>query len=267
MSFTDNNDLEIQASGGGDWDTGIGSNHTILDRGFHIKLSAGDTINTGDILWVQSGAVALPWVATSVDLTRPVAMSYKSVASGDTATFLATGAIASIGIWSGNIIPGEPVFVSANTAGFLVSSYSAAWPPVGIALRNEQVHFHPGRFEHTPEKNTLVTSLGPIQVGSTHFFNIDIGHRGMVTRIDYVAESHDLFQLKFFSGSAQVSSEQLFDSGAISSMTYVTRSPFPYENTDVASPGLLFGTLDVTSSATGVASGDFSLTVISERFR
>lgn len=268
MSFTPNQNMENQPSGQADWDSGLNGNFTILDRGYHAPLTAAEAIDTGDILWAASGGLVWKYDPTSLDLKQPAAMAYKAVSSGETDYFLLRGIVNSVDVWSGNIDAGEPVYISPTTPGFAVSSYSAAAYPAGFAVNGLGIYFDPSRNDHR-EKIELTTSLGPLQVGSTHAFTIDIGHRGLINRVDFRSESHDLYTLQFFSGSAAVNSELLFEtlSGGFSSLFLRDQAGFWYENTDVASPGLLFGRLEVQSSTTGVASGYFNFDLIAERFR
>lgn len=267
MSFTDNQNLENQSAGQADWDSGLNSNFTILDRGFHGTLTAATAISSGDVLWVASGNLAWPYNPTSLDLKYPRAISYKAVNSGETDNFLFRGIVNSIDVWSGNINPGDPVYVSPTTPGFAVGSYSAAAFPVGYALSDTALYFSPGDELHR-EKLTSVSSLGLLEVGSSHDFAIDIGHRGIARQVEVSAESHNLWTLYFYSGSSRVSSERIYEtlSGGVTSLYMLDAALFPYENTDVASPGMLFGRIDVLSG-TGVNSGHINLNVVAERFR
>lgn len=264
MAYLPNNDLEILTEGQGDWDADINANFAIIDRGFHRKLTAATLINTGDICIVASGGIAVKHDPKSLSNTWGAAMAYKQVVSGATDTFLLWGAISSVGVWSGNITPGQPVYSSAVTPGFAVSSYSAAAYPVGIALTSNAMIFAPGR-PMLPEKITQVQTLGPFATGSTHAFNLNIGHRGFIRRVE-VANSYSLWTMKFHSGSARVSSELLYEtqSGGVTSNYLLDAAGFPYENTDTASPGMLFGNVLVSS---GASSGYFTVRVVAERLR
>ncbi len=268
MSFTDNNNLESQPSGQADWDSGLNGNVNINDRGYHTKLMAAETIDTGDILWVDSGGIAWKYDATSLDLGDPFAFAYKAVASGESDFFLMRGTVNSLGVLSGHIIAGKPVFVSPTTPGFPVSSYSAAAFPAGFANNGTGIFFDPGRYDHR-ETISLTTSLSLLTVGSTHAFDIDIGHRGYVSRVDFRSESHDLYTLQFFSGSLSVNSERIYEtqSGGVTAQFFRDQAVFWYENTDVTSPGMIFGRLNVLSSTTGVASSNFNFDIRVERMR
>jgi len=261
MSFTPNNNLERPPEGQADWDSTWNANIDILDRGFHGKFTTGVGVNTGDILWPTASGTLLPYNSRSLSLRQPLALSYKAVASGVTDYFLLRGIVTSVGIWSGNIKQGEPVYVSPTTIGFAVKSYAAF--PIGMALRNEAIYFAPSH--QASEKITQVQSLGPFAIGSTHAFTLNVGHRGFVRKAEVVT-SFNLWTMKFHSGSTRVSSELLFESqsGGVTSTYLLDAAGFPYENTDTSSPGLIFGNVAVNS---GVGSAYFNVAISVERMR
>lgn len=266
MSFSDNQNLESPPEGQGDWDSSLNSNFAILERGYHAKLTAGEGINSGHLLWVASGGIVFHYNPNSLDLRYPAAMSYKAVSSGESDYFLLRGIVTSLDVISGSINAGEPFYASVSTPGFPVASYAAAAFAGGWALNGTGLIFNPGNEYHR-EEITSVSSLGLLAVGSTHAFAIDIGHRGIVKKVEVSQESSDLWTLKFYSGSAAVNSERLFEtlSGGFNSFYMLDAAPWPYENTDTSSPGLIFGRLDVTSNS--VLSGHHNVTVVAERFR
>ncbi len=276
MSFTPNQGFETQVEGQADWDSGLNANFVIADRGWHITLIAAEPINTGDVIWASSGAYANQYNPNSLALRDPIAISYKFVDSGESDLFLARGTINSMGIWSGFMVPGKPVFPDVVSPGAPVSSFSAAFPAVGIALTDDSIYFSPGHFSPMPEEITSVVSLALV-TGSAHLFEIDVGHRGLITEVKIVATSNDAHKFRLFSGALRISSEILYetlttsiDGGAldfdIDSIIYEDTSPFKFINTDVASPGLIFGRIDA-QSASSVGSSDISVTLTSERFR
>ena len=276
MTFTPNQGFETQTEGQADWDSGLNANFVIADRGWHITLIAAEPINTGDMIWASSGAYANQYNPNSLALRDPIAMSYKFVDSGESDLFLARGTINSMGIWSGFMVPGKPVFPDVVSPGAPVSSYSAAWPAVGIALTDDSIYFSPGHFSPMPDQITTVVSLSLV-TGSAHNFSIDIGHRGLVTEVLIIATSSDAHKFSLWSGSAKVASESLYetlttsvDGGAadfdIGSIFYRDISPFRHTNTDVTSPGLLFGRIDA-QSVSSVGSSDISISLTTERFR
>jgi hypothetical protein len=61
MSFTYDNDLEIQSSGQADWDTGLRSNFQILERGLHFKGQAASSIVSGQVVVVGSDGLIRPY--------------------------------------------------------------------------------------------------------------------------------------------------------------------------------------------------------------
>jgi hypothetical protein len=266
MSFSNNQNFESPSGGQADWDSSLNSNFAIAERGYHAKLTAGHDIDSGHILWIASGSIVHHYDPNSLDLKRPAAISYKAVSSGESDFFLINGIVTSLDVISGSIIPGEAVFVSAATPGFPVGSYSTAAYPAGFALSDTGLVFRPGKNEHL-EEITVVSSLGELVVGSTHLFGIDVGHRGMFTQLKVVT-SHDLYEVKLFSGSASVSSELLYEtqSGGAVDLIYIDALPFPYKNTDVTSPGMLFGVL-IPSSDSTIGSSHMNVTLIAERVR
>lgn len=276
MSFTNNQNFEVQPSGQADWDSGLNANFQIMDRGWHIKLTTAQAINTGDIIWASSGGLANVYNPNSLDLRNPIAISYKAVNSGQEDLFLARGIINSVDIWSGNIIPGEPIYADVVTPGFPVSSFSAAWPPVGLALADTGLYFSPGHFSPFPELISDINSFAAV-VGQANNFTLDVGHRGLIQKLIIATDSMDAFKVRIWSGSARVSSELLYetittsvDGGAadfdINTIYYLDQGMFPYFNTDVSSPGLLFLRIDPQSSAT-VGSSDMYCKLVAERFR
>ena len=268
MAFTNNNDFSVPATGQGDWDSDLSGNWQIIDRGYHAKLSAAVPINSGDIIWVASGALAWQYDAKSLDLTEPFGMAYKAVASGENADFLRQGVVSSIGTWSGFMTIGQPVYVDPGSPGFPANSYSAAAFAVGIALAADTVLVSPGTIHSEREHLHNVQSLGELVVGSAHFTTIDVGHAGIINAIELISNSVDAWSAKLFSGSAQVASEQLFSIGSTNpeSFSLFQTGAVVYRNTDITSPGLLFAAITVESGS-GVGSGHVNVVIHAERFR
>ena len=272
MSFTDDNNLEIPTTGAADWDGPLSSNFTALGRGFEFKATAGFPVNTGDAICLLGNFVR-PYDASSLDAPRPIAVSRTSVGSGEASQFMVQGVVRSLELWSGHVTRGEPVFVDPASPGFLVNCYSAARRAVGWAVDVNAVLVKP--FDPLTEETSQVVSFA-FAVGSAHDFEVEVGHRGMVRRLTSVSDSVDAYKIRFWSGSSRVSSELLYetvttsvDAGAqdfdVNTLEFLDRSVWAILNTDTASPGLVFGTIDV-QSASSVASGDASLTLVVERF-
>lgn len=271
MPFTDDNNLEIPTSGVADWDTPLNADFTILAGGFQFGGIAGVAINTGDAI-CSIGAFLYAYDASSVDAPRPIAISRLALGSGDAGQFQKMGTMRSLDIWSGHFTVGERVYVDPASVGFLTNSYSAAKYPVGWALAEDAIVVIPSNFE--PEKVTYTESFA-LLVGSNHAFEVHIGHRGVVHEIGVISDSIDNYKLQFWTGSARVDSEELYetvttsvDGGAedydVATLNFRDRSTWSYWNTDTASPGLLFGTISVQSSNMA-GSGNASLTFIVER--
>jgi hypothetical protein len=273
MAYTNDQQLELLTSGQADWDTSINANMLILERGQHIVMSAGSAINSGQVLTVTSGAWALPLDARSIP-NVPQLISYRSVSSGDTAQFLALGTVRSMSVWSGNIAPGELVYVSASSPGFCVKSFSGHGFPIGLALANDAVLFNPGAFPVFPELVTEVRTVGPITVGANGDFVIPIGNRGTVRDLTVVT-SHNRYKVRFWSGSARVSSELLYETltrslaintGDVNTPFFRDAAMFSYRGTDANTPWAIFGRIN-PQSATSVVSAYAVVTVVAERFR
>ncbi len=272
--MTENQNFTQPPEGQGDWDTDGNANLDIADRGFHTKLTAGEAVNSGQAMTVYS-SFAYVYDASSRDMPKPVGLSYRAAGSGDEITFLLRGVVSSLGdVWSGFISPGLPVFADPASAGYLVSSYSAARHAVGLALRVDQIYVAPSQFDAVPEALSDVASLALI-VGSAHDFTMDVGNRGFVRKLRTVTDSMDAYKIQFWSGSTKVASELLYetlttsvDGSAgdfdVTSLDFVDAALFWYEGTDVASPGLIHGRITVQSAA-AVGSSDMGISIFAER--
>lgn len=274
MSQTYDNDLELQDEGADDWDTALRNNFRVLERGFHVRASAAAAISSGQICIVTSAQKVVPYDARSVGLAWPSLMAWKNVSSGASATFVREGIVRSMAVWSGKIIPGEPVFAAPNSLGFAVSSYAGAAYPAGVAIGADAIWFCPGR-QFLPERTTQTVSVGPVLVNSYGDFAMSLGNRGYASLLRVNAQSADAFKVQFWSGSARVNSEQLYNtltrstsvgSVDVTSRGYTDGAGFPWFNTDTASPALVFGRLTVQSGSS-VSSSNFSVQVVLERFR
>jgi hypothetical protein len=270
MGFTNDQQLEILASGQSDWDTSIDSNFAILERGHHFVAVAGSSLNSGDICRVNSLGQLVRHNPSSLDLGPAHAMSLKQVSSGSAAQFLHMGVVRSMTVWSGNITPGQPVFVSATSPGFAVSSYNGANEAVGLALDNTSILFKPGSFRFLPERVSQTTSLATA-VGTQYDFVMGLGHRGIVRDLIVQANSCNNFKVQFWSGSSRVGSELLYNtlttSGVDVNTVYFRDSAlFPFRCTDASSWAQLYGRVTVQSGS-AVSSDNFSVFVSMERFR
>src|SRR4051812_14702732 len=102
-------------AGQADWDSSLNADLTTLGRGYHVKARAGVAVNTGMVLWMNSGEFFFPFNPNSQDI-RPHAISFTAASSGDSLTALAWGMLRSLDITS-PAVPGIPVFVSPVTPG------------------------------------------------------------------------------------------------------------------------------------------------------
>lgn len=272
MPFSDDNNLEIPTSGVADWDSPLNGNFTSLAQGFRFKAVAGVAVNTGDAVCLLTDGFVRPYDASSVDAPRPRGVSETALNSGEESQFFTTGVLRSLSVWSGNIVIGERVFVDPASVGMLVASYSAARFSLGVALADNAILFKENSF--LPERASDTASLALI-VGSAHNFELNVGRRGISTYLTIITDSMDAYKVHFHSGATRAASEELYqsvttsvDGGAadfdISSLTFIDRSVWAFENTDTGSPGLIFGLITVQSAAS-VGSSNMSINVVAER--
>ena len=272
-TFSNDNNLEYQPSGQADWDTSNNANWAIVERGYHVKLTAGVAISSGQVCTVSSGGIARPLDARSMSL-KPHVISYKSVASGTVTQFLSRGAVRSMGVWSGNIQSGEPVFVSVASQGFCVKSFAGCGDAVGIAIGVDAILFSPGQNRIFPDIVTYTNTLGPVVVNSYGAFAAPLGWKGTVRDL-IIQSSHDRMRVQLWSGSANVNSEYVYEtltrswspaSADITSTYYRDRALFPYENTDASTSWYVYGRVSA-QSGTGVTSAYIAVTIVAERLR
>lgn len=264
---TFDNQLEQQTSGQADWDSGLNANFTILERGYHATVQFGADVNTGYVLWINSGGFAFHFNPNSEDIF-PHAIAITGGSSGDTKQVLISGIMRSLDIHS-PATPGQDLFVSAATEGLVVGSYSAASRRIGWGVSQSGLYFNPHGNRGEIEQLTRVESFLAV-TGSLHNFALDVGKRGWVREVRMIGASADLVSLTFWSGSSRVGSERLFEtiSGGVTVVgSHLDRAGWPYENTEANTlSGLVFGRLQVMSAA-AVGSDTISVRLIVDRFR
>lgn len=275
MPFYFDNELEAQTTGGASWDDGLNANVQIMERGFHVKLTAGVAINSGQMCLINSAGLAVPYDARSLSNRWPHVMAYKSVSSGAAAAFVREGIVRSMSIWSGKIIPGHPIFTDINSLGFAVSSYKGAAFAGGMAVGVDAVYFAPGKFATLPERVTETVSVGPVARDGSAAFIMAGAHRGLVNRVIVQTNSADAYKIEFHSNSSRVSSElqynTLTQSTAVGSVDvrtlfYLDGAPWMYHSTNENSLANVYGRISVQSGCS-VSSANFSVQLIVERFR
>lgn len=134
------NPFNTPVSGQADWDSGLGLDFQVIERGYHITERAGTAISTGQVLWMNSGGFFFPFDPNSKSIS-PSAFSYMAAASGDSMPALAWGIVRSLGVGA----PGELLFTSATTPGLAVRSYAGAFRPIGMGLSGGGILFAPAR--------------------------------------------------------------------------------------------------------------------------
>lgn len=271
MAFTQDNGLEIQTAGTADWNTGLGANFQLLEAGRRIALVADTAIDSGMVVTLNSSGWATLYNPHSIDL-RPFAIAATSVLSGISGAFIREGRVRSMDVLSGHLTVGEPVFCSPSSIGFPVNSEAGALRPIGYALIEDGIDFQPFDMVDVTQE---VTSIDVV-VGSDHDFALTIGPRGTCRKLRVFGSSLDAYRVIFYSGSARVNSEIIYetittsvDGGAqdfdVNTFDFVDAALFPFQNTDSASPAFIFGRIS-PQSASSVGSDSLGITFLAERF-
>jgi len=263
MSTTDQN-FSLPSAGQADWDSDLNGNFTIISRGYHTLATAGVDIATGQIVTVNSDGLARLFDPNSLT-NQPHLFAYKAVNSGEQDTFLLQGMVRSLAIAS-PAIPGHTLFASATGSAYVVTSYSAADRPVGIATYEDGFFFSPGRAIF-PEFLTDSAEVSAV-TGSSHLFQLDGGAGGFVRHLTAIGNSADLVEVQLWSNSARTSPLYETISGGVSVVgSFRDQAGFPFWNTDASTiSGAIYGTLQVLSAST-VGSDTIGLSVGFERFR
>ena len=255
-------------NGAADWDASLNANFTALERGFYATAQAGMDVNTGYVIWINSGNFMFHFDPNSRAI-QPHGMALTSASSGDTLQVLLWGIARSLGITS-PAVPGIPCYVSGATPGLIVGSYSGADRPVGFGLGVPGLVFAPGR-RILPEQLTRTVSVVAV-TGSLHYFTMDSGQWGWVSDLRLRGNSGDFVNLWFHSGSTRAASELLYQTKSggvwtIGDSAHWDRAGWPYRNTLTNTiSGLIWGTLQI-DSASAVGSDGFSVTAIFDRSR
>lgn len=264
--FTNDNQLAEDSSGQANWDVDLNANFDIIERGFHFQGTSGWAINSGDVCLVNSAGFVVPYDARSTGLHHPHCISWQAVNSGSNATFLLRGNLRSMGCWSGQLIPGQPVFVSAATPGFIVGSYAGISPSVGIALGSQAISFQPNWPRIIPERVTQVASIATTTVNTYVDFTLTPGYRGIVRVMSVDAHSLNNWSLAFYSSSNRNAGTLMYETVAVTTRNLNDAAMWPWLNTDTNSPALMFGRLTVNSGS-GVAADTATISLEMERFR
>lgn len=122
MAFTNDQNLEQPTAGQADWDTSLNANFAILERGNHFRATTGMEINSGEALSITGSGTVVRFDAASGDLQDIHGVSYANVQSGEEGFFVHKGIIRSLDTNTFTFAIGEPVFVSSEFPGLLVSS-------------------------------------------------------------------------------------------------------------------------------------------------
>ncbi len=269
MSISKDQQLESQTAGTADWDSGLNANFTILERGYHVTVPAGMVVNTGYVLWVDSGGFGHHYDPNSVDI-RPHGYAWTGATSGSDVHMLVRGTIRSLDINSA-VVAGHNAYVSGAVPGVVVASYSGAWPSIGWGVGEGQLYFDP----HMAQPVDRITQTFSIEFAleSLHMFQLDMGRYGWIRETTMKAESGDLMRLWFYSNSARDADKLLYQvlSGGVDATSqgdfggFYDRAGWPFENTDASTiNGLIYGTVEVHSLGS-VNSTNVQVTLVGER--
>ena len=161
------NQFVTPSQGQADWDASLTADLGILERGFHWTEMAGVAINTGNVVWLNSGGFAFPFDPNSKDIF-PHGLAFTAAASGDAFTALAWGIVRSLDINSPSV-PGQPLYVSALTPGLIVASYAnAADRQVGVGLKGNGVLFNPSKVRQPTDYLLTNTFIAGAAVNTGH---------------------------------------------------------------------------------------------------
>lgn len=269
MTISKDQQLETQTAGTADWDAGLNANFTILERGQHVTIPAGQDVNTGHVCWIDSGGFAHHYDPNSLDI-RPHAIAWTGANSGADVQLLVRGTIRSLDIVS-PAVPGINAYVSGSTPGVVVNSYSGSYPPIGYGIGAGQLFFDP-HINQPMERITAVHTENPA-VESMHLFELDLGGYGWVREVDMKAESGDLIRLWFYSNSNRAAGDLIYQvlSGGVDATSqgdfggFYDRAGWPFENTDANTiSGLIYGVVEVHSLGS-VGSTNLNVTLVAER--
>lgn len=263
MSTEDQN-FSIPTAGQSDWDTDLNSNFTILGRGYHVLGSAGEDINTGQIVTVGSDGFFRLFDPNSYS-NQPHAFAYKAVSSGEQDTFLLRGMVRSLGVLT-PAVPGFTIFGDAANPGTIATSYSGANRPVGFGTQEDGLFFDPGR-QILPETLVRTVEIDAV-TGSSHLFSFDPGLAGFNRQLIMIGDSADLVTVQLWTNSSRDSRLYETVSGGVSVVgSFLDQAGFPFWNTDASTiSGLIYGTLEVMSDA-DVGSDTIFVIGVFERFR
>lgn len=135
MAFTNDQNLEQPTEGSADWDTSLNANFGILERGQHFRGTTGMQVNTGEAVTLTGSGTVVTFDASSGDLADVKGVSYSAINSGEEGFFPFLGIVRSLDVNTVNLVIGQPVFVSSEFPGLLVSSDGSGSPyAVGFAV-------------------------------------------------------------------------------------------------------------------------------------
>lgn len=264
----------VDSYAGAQWSAGWG----LPNGGFHfvaekmsnalttddILLTAGNTVSLGYSVWINSGAFAFHFNPNSAD-ARPHALAMSAAASGSVFKAILIGAVNSV-VFNAALTPGRDYFTSALTPGFIVASYSAAYPRVGYAVTAGIFKFCID--DRIPAEQLTKVATITINPTSTHLFSVDVGKTGWIRDLLMKSNSADKVGLAFYSNSARTDLMYQTISGGVTTVaSFIDRAGWPFDNTDASTlSGILYGKIWPDSTAV-IASQDVQVRLVADRWR
>lgn len=127
---TPSNDFGLPLYLDGGWNTVNNANWNSAEQGHKIPGTAGVAINTFEVLWMNSGGYFFQHNPNS-STSRPHAISYSAVNSGDAMHAVTHGVLTGISSYSTKPLPGMAVWASDSNIGTIVRSL---WGGLGNQL-------------------------------------------------------------------------------------------------------------------------------------
>lgn len=252
------------------WDSDVNANFTIIERGYLFARACGPAaIASGQLVTFNASGFAAVYDPFAA-LGPPDALAFNAASPGNTAYFLAWGAVSSFAPWSGQLpmTQGGRIAPSIRTPGWVTSclDYGTMFD-VGRVIDQGTYIFKPGA---RPAQFGSVVASGISHCASTNFgvfsFTMQVGANGFNTRLRVATLSCDNYRVAFFADSAKLNAiyDTTINSGNLSVRTIdmidaaLWAYSLDYSSSDMF--GRIYGTIEVLSSAaTAINCGAFSV--------
>jgi hypothetical protein len=245
---TPDNQLPILTTGASNWDSDLDAAMQIIERGYHVTAQAGIAVNTGNVLWQNSGGFFFPFDPNSTAIF-PAAMAFTAANSGDSVQLLLRGIVRSLAINS-PAVPGLPIYVSILTPGLIVATNSGTNRKAGYGLPGYGVLFNPANVfdgvatSYVPTFSVQSSQIAAV-VGSVHTFTMSLGaNQGWNRRVRINAASATHVEIKFFADAARTDLQYQTASGGVTGVgSFNDRAGWPLDSNS----GTIYGSCQVFS--------------------